>query len=106
MVVSATEIGRNDPFNKYTNPKIAQKKAYSYLGNTGILYKSTRKDKKYMVKDDKDKWVHFGALPYEDYTKHRNKIRRKSYLSRATNIRGDWWKNKYSPNCLAINILW
>lgn len=106
MVVTATEIGRTDPFNKYSNPKIAQKKAYEYLGVKGTLYRSTRKDKKYMVKDENDKWVHFGAIPYEDYTKHRNKIRRKSYLNRATNIQGDWWKNKYSPNCLAINILW
>ena len=106
MAITATEIGATDTINNYSNPKIAQKKAYEYLGKTGILYKSTRKDKKYMVKDEKGNFVHFGAIPYEDFTHHRNKLRRKLYLKRSTNIKGDWWKNKYSPNCLAINILW
>ena len=59
-----------------------------------------------MVKDPDGKMVHFGGLPYEDYTKHRNKIRQRAYLNRASNIKGDWYKNKYSPNSLAINILW
>jgi len=31
---------------------------------------------------------------------------RKSYLARATKIHGDWAKDPYSPNNLAINVLW
>jgi hypothetical protein len=31
---------------------------------------------------------------------------RKSYLARATKIHGDWEKNAYSPNNLAIKVLW
>jgi len=32
--------------------------------------------------------------------------RRRLYLARATKIKGDWKTDKYSPNALAINILW
>jgi len=51
----------------------------------------------------------------EDYTKHLDLKRRRSYLARATNIKsarsvalgkGDWEKNIYSPNFLAIHLLW
>jgi len=45
-------------------------------------------------------------MGYEDFTKHKDEERRQQYLSRATNIKGNWKKNKYSPNNLAINILW
>lgn len=32
--------------------------------------------------------------------------KRRQYRARATRIKGDWKKDKYSPNNLAINILW
>ena len=67
---------------------------------------STRKNKKYMILDSNGKYVHFGDTRYEDYTKHHNDKRRLNYLSRATNIKGDWKHNKYSPNSLAISLLW
>ena len=49
-----------DNITKYSNPKQAQKQAYKYLGKkNGKLYRSTRKEKKYMVKDPKtNNWVH------------------------------------------------
>jgi hypothetical protein len=50
--------------------------------------------------------VHFGAMGYEDYTKHKNKSRRKNYLTRSGNIKGDWKKDKYSANNLARILLW
>jgi hypothetical protein len=67
---------------------------------------STRKNKKYMIMNDKNKLVHFGDLRYEDYTKHHDGDRLNRYLSRATKIKGKWRKDKYSPNNLAINLLW
>lgn len=92
---------------RVTNPKIAQKKAFSYLGKTAKLYPSTRNHKKYMIYDPKlKKWSHFGNIHYEDFTKHKDLKRRKSYLARATKIKGNWKKNPYSPNNLAIHILW
>ncbi len=90
----------------YSNPKTALQNAKLYLGQDVELLRSTRKDKKYMIEDDKGKLIHFGQMGYEDYTKHKNEIRRQNYLKRATKIKGDWKENKYSPNNLAINILW
>ena len=76
-----------------------------------IIYKktvepSTRKNKKYMIMNDENKLVHFGDLRFEDYTKHQDKERLKRYLDRATKIKGNWKRDKYSPNNLAINLLW
>ena len=43
------------------------------------LKQSTRQGKKFMVLDpNTNKWVHFGAMGYEDYTVHNDKIRRKN----------------------------
>ena len=67
---------------------------------------STRKNKKYMIMKDDNKYVHFGDLRYEDFTKHQDKERLKNYLSRASKIKGNWRNNKYSPNNLSINLLW
>ena len=61
-------------------------------------------DKKYKVIVD-GKTVHFGST-MEDYTKHKDETRRKSYLARAKGIKGDWKRNKYSANNLSIHILW
>lgn len=52
------------------------------------------------------KLVHFGQMGYEDFTKHKDKKRRASYLRRASKIKGDWKADKFSPNNLAMNILW
>ena len=67
---------------------------------------STRKNKKYMIMNDDNKYVHFGDSRYEDFTKHQDKERLKNYLSRASKIKGNWRNNKYSPNNLSINLLW
>ena len=61
---------------------------------------STRKNKKYMIMNDENKLVHFGDLRYQDLKRLNN------YLSRASKIKGNWKKDKYSPNNLAINLLW
>lgn len=97
-----------DKIYKYSNPTQAQKRAYEYLGKkNGKIYRSTRKEKKYMVKDAKTgRWVHFGQMGYEDYTKHKNKTRRRNYLTRANRIKGDWKRDKFSANNLAIHVLW
>ena len=57
--------------------------------------------------------VKFGALGYGDFIKYsidgnedKATKARKAYLARATKIEGDWKKDKYSKNSLAINILW
>ena len=57
------------------------------------LYKpfvSKAKGKKYSVyvmKDGKKRLINFGASDYEDFTQHKDKVRRKSYLARSAGIR-------------------
>ena len=99
--------------NKYTellkvsNPEKAQKNAFKYLDKNAILYLSNHKNKKYAIYDPYiNKYIHFGDIRYEDYTKHLDKERKKRYLQRATNMHGKWKENKYSANNLSINILW
>ena len=104
--IEAVKSAYSNPIWKVSNPKIAQKKLNEYVGKRTPLYLSNRKDKKYMVLDPDGKMVHFGNINYEDFLKHQSLQRRNSYISRATNIRGVWKRNKYSPNNLAINILW
>ena len=59
-----------------------------------------------MITTPDGRHVHFGQMGYEDYTKHNNKTRRKNYLRRTANMRGNWKKDKYSANNLARNLLW
>lgn len=92
---------------KWSNPEIAQKMAYKYLGKDADIYFSLKKDKKYDIYDPvNEKWVSFGQIGYEDFTKHKNKERRNNYLRRASNMKGDWKDNPYSANNLSIHILW
>lgn len=93
----------------YSTPRTAQRMAYKYLGRikTAKLYPARNPAKKYMVFDPKNnKWVNFGQMGYEDYTKHHDKTRRKNYLTRTKGMLGDWKSNKYSANNLSRRILW
>ena len=91
---------------KYSKPTEVNRRAKKYLGKTAKISLSTKKDKKYMVTTPDGNIVHFGQMNYEDFTKHKNKSRRKNYLSRSRKIKGDWKTNKYSANNLAIHLLW
>jgi hypothetical protein len=74
--------------------------------------------KKLLITTPEGKDVSFGASGMGDYIiysllEKQGKVpdgtaerHRKSYLSRATKIKGNWKSNKYSPNNLAIRILW
>jgi len=99
---------KKELIKKYSDPEKVFQKARNYLGKDVDIQISGRKDKKYMVKTPEGKWVHFGGFkpPMEDFTKHKDNKRRENYLNRATKIRGEWKKNKYSPNNLSIHILW
>jgi hypothetical protein len=102
--------GMNDKIEelfKWSNPKMAQKKAYAYLGKTAELFVSDKADKKYEIYDPNlDKYISFGQMNYEDFTKHKDTKRQENYLKRACNMKGNWRDNPYSPNNLSINILW
>ena len=92
---------------KYSSPTQAQKMATKYLGKTAKLYPANNPVKKYRICDPvSKKWVNFGQLGYEDYTRHKNKTRRHNYLTRSAGMSGNWKKNKYSANNLSRRILW
>jgi hypothetical protein len=96
-----------EELKKWSNPLTAQIKAEKYLGKDAELFVSEKKNKKYDIYDPiNEKWVSFGQLGFEDFTKHNDKARRQRYLNRATNTKGNWKNNKYSANNLAIHILW
>ena len=92
---------------RYSDPSQAQKQAQHYLGKTAKLYPARLRGKKYSVYDPRGKkWVNFGQMGYQDFTKHRNNTRRRNYLRRSRKIRGHWKENTYSPNNLSMHILW
>lgn len=83
----------------YSNPEMVFKRG-KVLGVEVEL--SHRKDKKYKVKNG-DKWVHFGQMGYQDYSKHRDKHRRD--LFRKRNAR---WADAppMTPAYLSYYLLW
>ena len=92
---------------EYSNPEIVFKKAREIFGKYVNIQISTRPKKKYMIFDPvAHKYVHFGQMGYQDYTRSRNPIKRHLYLKRASAIKGNWKDNPYSPNNLSINLLW
>jgi hypothetical protein len=104
-----TQKKRNWPsrIHLYSNRRTAQSNAYKYLGRTAKLYPASNSQKKYSIFDKKNnRWVNFGQMGYEDFTKHHDKKRRKNYLTRSKNIKGDWAGNRYSANNLSRKILW
>jgi len=107
IAMDIDEIPKNHLIRKFSNPEEVLKKAKMHFGNDVRIYLSNKQDKKYMVVNPlTKKYVHFGEMGYEDFTKHKDETRRNNYLSRAKSIRGNWRSNKYSPNNLSINILW
>lgn len=101
------EEDKKEEVLKYSNPIKVVKNAEKYLGSKTKVYFSTRNNKKYMIMNpNTGKFSHFGQMGYSDYTLHNDPERRKKYLDRATNIKGNWKDDPYSPNNLSIHILW
>ena len=92
---------------KVSNPDKALANTKKYLGKNAALFPSDKSKYKYKVfNPNNNKFVYFGSMLYEDYTKHGSEIRKNNYIRRASNIKGNWKDDKYSPNNLAIHILW
>lgn len=73
-----------------------------------VIKKSTNSAKKYMAifyQDGKKiKTTHFGAAGMSDYTKHKNKSRKKRYMNRHRSREN--WNNHMSAGALSRWILW
>ena len=88
---------------KYSNPKVVKQIAKKLLGNDVKVFYSTRENKKYMIESPDGKWIHFGQLPYFDFTKHQDEERRDAFRKRNKK-----WKTqpKWTAGWLAYNLLW
>ncbi len=90
---------------EYSNPDIVMKKAREIFGDDIELKISTHKNKKYMIKGafTNDKWIHFGQMFYEDYTKHQNHRR----LINFRNRNHKWMYSKPNTSSfLSFYLLW
>lgn len=88
---------------KYSNPSLVQQTADAYFDRPTPLFLSTRIKKKYMIQTPDGKWVHFGEMGYEDYTKHQDEERRNRFRRRNAKW-GD--TEPYSPASLSYYLLW
>lgn len=88
---------------KETDATQAAKMLRKYYGANVQLHKSSRQHKKYMVQAPDGKWVHFGQRGYEDYTAHKDKVRRQQFRTRNAH-----WAHaaKWTPAHLAYWVLW
>lgn len=73
--------------------------------NRYYLYKSNKLNKKYYVITPNQKKIYFGDSNYEDYTQHKDPIRKKNYLNRAK-YRDIDSNNPETAGFWAKNILW
>lgn len=94
--------------------KAAQESGY----DPRALEFSDTDDKKLRMWDDQGKPVHFGAVGYNDFIlwsflEHKGDappgqaLKKRNVFQRShSKIKGDWKSNRFSPNSLALSILW
>jgi hypothetical protein len=68
-----------------------------------IIKKSSAQDKKYTAVIDNKKSIHFGDNRYQDFTIHKDPLRKKSYLARHKH---DKTSNPAYAGFYATNLLW
>jgi hypothetical protein len=92
--------------SQFSDPQKVFEKALRLFDDYYIDFNvSTRKNKKYMIKADftDNKWVHFGQMGYEDYTKHNDAVRRNNFRKRNAS----WERGSVgSPSYLSYHLLW
>lgn len=98
--------------------KEAKKRAKQNGYNAKDLYLADDKKHKLMIKDTNNKFHYFGRIGYGDFLLYRKlekegkvpigtaEIMRNRYHKSHSKIKGDWIKNKFSPNMLSLMINW
>jgi hypothetical protein len=90
----------------------ARRKAKSAGLRASLLGFSHDEKHKLVIPNEEGRLVSFGSAGMGDHILYsllkdpKANQHRTSYLARATKIRGDWKKSPYSPNSLAIKVLW
>lgn len=88
----------------------ARQKA-STIGYTGTLNFSDKDEYKLMMEHN-GKQIYFGRVGYNDFliysrlNKDIAENRRQRFWASHLKIKGKWKQNPYSPNWLALGILW
>lgn len=97
---------------KVSDPVEVKRRFEKYRGSAkATIEPSPREDKKYMIRvagvpgATRGRTIHIGST-LEDYTKHGDEAKKKSYLARSAGIKGDWRDDKWSANNLARELLW
>lgn len=93
-------------FPRILNLKNVAKMATIEGYDTSRIYPPTQQGKKLSYLTPDGRLVNFGNSAYESYDAHMDKQRRTNYLRRARRIPGNWANDDYSPNNLAMRILW
>jgi hypothetical protein len=93
-------MNKYDLLLNYSNPQEVINKGRKMGYN---VYISTRKNKKYQVERPDGKFVHFGLIPYQDFTFTHDERKRQLFINRNKK-----WANAdpYSPAYLSYNLLW
>jgi hypothetical protein len=108
MVKLYNLINKRREVNKVSDPDVVYHKAMILLEQYGDLELdfSTRLNKKYRIRGrfTNGKYVHFGDMKYEDYTKHNDEERRGKFLKRNAHWMEDY--DIYSPAWFSYNLLW
>lgn len=108
MVKLYNLINKRREVEKVSNPDRVYHNAMIFLSEFDDIELdfSTRLSKKYRIKGEftNDKWVHFGDMNYEDYTKHQDEDRRRKFLHRNKYWIQDY--DKYSPAWFSYYLLW
>jgi hypothetical protein len=97
-------MSKENEILNYSNPKTVYKNAVVIFGPDVDIRLSTRKNKKYMLLNPHtNHYTHFGQMGFEDYTKHRDNIRRMKFRTRNKK-----WADQhiYSPAFLSYYLLW
>jgi hypothetical protein len=68
------------------------------------IVKSPNKKKKYRAYFSSGKHTDFGAVGYQDYTKHKDPERKKRYMSRHR--KRENWKSPTTAGALSLYVLW
>jgi hypothetical protein len=77
-------MSKEESILKYSNPFEVQRKIDQVFGKDNVdLHLSSRANKKYMIQNPSTrKWTHFGQWGFEDYTRHKNEMRKAAFQRR------------------------
>ena len=96
------ETGKD--IDRYSNPSLVQKRAFKLLGKDARIVLSPRKSKKYRIYNPlTNKYIDFGEMGYEDFTKHKDKERQRRFK-----LRNAKWADTepYTSSFLSYYLLW